>query len=1091
MDFGTRYEKLNDAQRRAVDTIDGPVMVVAGPGTGKTELLSMRAANILKKTDTLPENILCLTFTESGADAMRARLTQIIGTDAYKVAIHTFHSFGSEVINQNGEYFYHGANFRPADELSCYEIIRSIFDELDYTNPLASKMNGEYTHISDTLQVISELKKSGLTSDELLQLLDANDAVMDTMESALASVFQKRISKTTIEELRPLIPIARNVIVPAKLPGIVPLARVFADSLEGAIAEADASGSTKPLTAWRNTWLKKDETGKFIFKDRERSQKLRAVSFVYYQYLTRMQEASLYDFDDMILRVVHAMEVFPDLRFNLQEKYQYIMVDEFQDTNLAQMRILHNLTNSEVNNGRPNVLVVGDDDQAIYSFQGADVSNIHGFRDMYPNTALIALTDNYRSADIILQRARSVITQGDDRLEDRIPELNKTLKAHRHNGSVELVELPSRGNEHAWIAESIAKEIENGTPAQSIAVLARRHSELVQLLPYLNEHNILVNYERRDNILDLDIIQLIELVSRILIALLENRIVDADSLLPQLLTHPAFGIPPVTIWKLSLQARQNDQLWMEVLHVTPGLADLQAWLIAMSQAIPHTPLERMLDLIIGRSADTLEETPYVSPIFDYFFAPKKLEEMPDDYLLYLEALRAIRTKLREYRPVETPKLQTFIEFIRMHRQLGSTITSTRVSTESSANAITLMTAHKSKGLEYDHVYVFGAIDTVWGERVRSRSRLINYPENLPIAPSGNTFDERLRLFFVAMTRAKSQLTISYGLTDDNGKDTLRASFLTGDEWTARTPAIPATIPSLTHTAEQLWYAPIVEPLDGDMRSLLAPFLEKYKLSSTHLTNFLDVSRGGAQTFLMQNLLHFPRSASPSASYGVAIHATLQRAHAHLTATGKYRPMEDILHDYEENLQGQHLRDADFQTYLQKGSQVLTDFLDTKYQEFVPTQKTELNFASQNVFLGDAHLTGTLDLVDIVDGAITVTDYKTGKPSRNWTGKTDFEKIKLHRYKQQLMFYYLLILHSRSYSNYRIEKAVLQFVEPTKAGEIAALEARFSEEDLQEFIKLIRVVWRHIKTLDLPDISHYDPTYKGILAFENDLLQEDV
>ena len=138
MAFSTRYKTLNKRQKQAVDTIDGPVMVVAGPGTGKTELLGMRVAMILKQTDTLPENILCLTFTDSGAAAMRERLVSIIGPAGYKVAIHTFHSFGSEIISHNREYFYRGAEFRPADELSTYEIIRTIFDELDYKNPLAS-----------------------------------------------------------------------------------------------------------------------------------------------------------------------------------------------------------------------------------------------------------------------------------------------------------------------------------------------------------------------------------------------------------------------------------------------------------------------------------------------------------------------------------------------------------------------------------------------------------------------------------------------------------------------------------------------------------------------------------------------------------------------------------------------------------------------------------------------------------------------------------------------------------------------------------------------------------------------------------------
>ena len=128
--FKTRYNKLNSAQKEAVDTIDGPLLVVAGPGTGKTELLSMRAANILRATDTLPENILCLTFTDSGANAMRARLASIIGTDAYKVAIQTFHSFGTEIINHHSEYFYRGADFSPADEVATYSILTDIFEEL-------------------------------------------------------------------------------------------------------------------------------------------------------------------------------------------------------------------------------------------------------------------------------------------------------------------------------------------------------------------------------------------------------------------------------------------------------------------------------------------------------------------------------------------------------------------------------------------------------------------------------------------------------------------------------------------------------------------------------------------------------------------------------------------------------------------------------------------------------------------------------------------------------------------------------------------------------------------------------------------------
>jgi DNA helicase-2/ATP-dependent DNA helicase PcrA len=1090
MDFTTRYAKLNDAQKQAVDTIDGPVMVVAGPGTGKTELLSMRAANILKKTDTLPENILCLTFTESGAAAMRERMVQIIGKDAYRVAIHTFHSFGAEILNQNGDYFYHGANFRAADELSSYELLRGIFDELEYSNPLSGKMNGEYTHLSDTLTTISELKKSGLTSDELLLVLDSNELVMDAAEPLLSVVFAARLSKTTADALRTCVDPIRESGGNVPLPTIVPLSQILADSLQHAIDQADETNSTKPITAWRNAWMKKNDAGNFVLKSRERQLKLRAVSFIYYQYLSRMQESELYDFDDMILRVVHAMEVFPALQYNLQEKHQYIMVDEFQDTNMAQMRILFNLTDNPANEGSPNILVVGDDDQAIYSFQGADISNIINFRHTYANVKTITLTDNYRSAAPILERAREVIVQGEERLENVIEDINKTLTAHRSSAgsSVTLIETATKHDERQHLVDSIKQRIDQGQPAESIAVLARRHHEIISLLPYFADAGLTVNYERRDNVLDIDPIITLEMTAKLLVALFENKHDQVNALLPELLAHPAMKFDAKDIWKLSLSAYNQRVSWMEVMSATPAFTSLHTWLVEVAAQVPHVPLEFILDTIMGRT--TPEGGDFTSPYFEYYFPKEKLETQPDEYLVYLEALRTIRTKLRDYQQSETPNLRTLLAFIGLHRQLGSVITSIRPHVDRQNGAVNLMTAHKSKGLEFDTVYVIGAVDTAWGERVRSRSRLISYPENLPLAPSGDSLNERMRLFFVAMTRARKQLIISYSTSDDSGKSTLCASFLLSTNLVPETIEFTHDNAQLIAGAEQRWYEPIVCLSTGTMQELLAPTLENYKLSVTHLNNFLDVSRGGPQAFLMNNLLRFPQAMSPSAAYGSAIHKTLQHAHAHVAATKSQRPVEDILRDFEQNLRDQHLAEADFATYFQKGSDTLHAFLSEKYDTFTDTQKVELNFAGQQVMIGDAHLTGSLDLVDIsaTDKTIIVSDYKTGKASTSWTGKTDYEKIKLHKYKQQLMFYKLLIEQSRDYNQYTVEKGCLQFVEPTPRGEILSLESTCTDEELESFRQLIKAVWRRIVTLDLPDTSTYDPNYKGMLAFEQDLLE---
>ena len=844
MDFETRYKKLNARQKQAVDTIDGPLMVVAGPGTGKTELLSMRAANILKSTDTAPENILCLTFTESGATAMRQRLSEIIGADAYKVAIHTFHSFGSEIINQNGEYFYQGANFRPASDLHAYELLRSIFDTLDFSNPLAGRMNDEYTHLSDTLTVISELKKSGLTNEELLQVLDSNESVLDMVERDIAGVFSSRVSSKTAAQLSPIATRLASMPTHAMPPGIAPLANVLALSIAHAVDDAADSDSTKPITTWKNRYLEKNEKGELVFKDRRRTAKLRALSFIYYQYLVGMQESELYDFDDMVLRVVHAMEVFPDLRFNLQEKYLYIMVDEFQDTNLAQARILHNLTATPTGD-TPNIMVVGDDDQAIYSFQGAEIGNILNFRDRYEDSTIITLTDNYRSAEAILTKASSVIRQGNERLERYLEEVDKTLTAHHSSkrADVRLTEYQHVEDERYGIAAAIKAQLEAGVDPSSIAVLARRHHELVSLLPYFAEQGITVNYERRDNVLDSHAVEQLLLLSRIVCYLHGGDISQADALLPQLLSHPAWGYDTPTLWKLSLAAYKNRGSWLEQMATVPEFIPLHTWLLETSRLVATDPAEHLIDVLTGVPDET-SNAAYTSPLYDYFFGGDNHKNKLDDYIVHLEALRSIRAALREYRPGERLLLSDFIGFIDLHTHVGQAITSLRVRSDTMPAAINLLTAHKSKGLEYDHVYVVGAIDSSWGEQVRSRSRLIGYPDNLPIRPSGDSLDERLRLFFVAMTRARTTLSISYSLTDANGKNTLPASFLVNEQWQPIKAITPNGVPHLAKQLQQEWYSPYVALEQPHMKDLLAHTLESYKLSVTHLTSFLDVTRGG-------------------------------------------------------------------------------------------------------------------------------------------------------------------------------------------------------------------------------------------------------
>lgn len=1090
MSFTDRYASLNAAQKQAVDTIEGPVMVVAGPGTGKTELLSVRAANILAKTDTLPENILCLTFTESGQAAMRERLVGIIGKDAYKVAIHTFHSFGSEIMSHNREYFYRNALFEPADDVKQYEILRSIFEELEFSSPLSSMMNGEYTHLSDAKKVISELKRSSaLTSDELLAVIEQSEASLDAIERILVPILSERVGKSTAAQLHgALEDIRTSTYETESLYEVRPLAHVITDSLEAMLEDTEAIHPTKPISAWKASWFERDENKNLVFKDRKRLTKLKALSYIYFQYLDRMEKQSLFDYDDMIMQVVHAVEVHDDLKFNLQEKYLYIMVDEFQDTNLAQLRILHSLTDNPVNEGNPNILVVGDDDQAVYGFQGADISNILNFSDSYPNRQLIVLTDNYRSCEKILGASRAVITQGTDRLEERIPELDKQLSAKKaEKGSVSVWSAPSIDAERSEIIRRISKSIKEGTDPSSIAVLARRHADIQSLLPFFQRAGIAVRYEREESVLDTAPVKALEQVALIVIALADGEHGKVESLLPEFLAHPAWKLAPKDIWRLSLDAYTNRQNWMEVMATTPEFVPIHEWLTARAQDVSNLTLEPMIDLLIGKSSDETTESPY----FSYFFSPEALENNPEGYIECLGALRAIRGKLRDYKPKGTHDLRAFIDFIELHRRLDIGISLRGTSIANDTAAVQLLTAHKSKGLEFETVYVFNSVDSVWGQSARSVSRSISYPENLPLAPTGNTADERLRLFYVAMTRAKKELIITHAESNDSDKQTLPADFLLAVD-APRVTVAEQTLQEAQETAELAWYEPLVTP-SPDLKTLLAPQIDKFKLSATSLNSFLDITRGGPQNFLLNNMLHFPKTKPAPASYGTAIHWTLQQAHTHLSATGEQKPLEDSLHDFEVALTRERLSDYDFQQYLLQGSKHLPIYFASNVLPMSPSQKAEVSFGFQDVRAGEAKLTGSLDMIDIDprEKTMTVTDYKTGRPSVSWEKGDDHTKLKLHKYRQQLIFYKILAENSSEYHNYTVTHGQLAFIEPTKAGESILLSLDLTDEDIERTKLLIEAVWKRICSLDFPDIEKYSDDYKGVLAFEQDLIDDIV
>jgi DNA helicase-2/ATP-dependent DNA helicase PcrA len=1121
-------QKPNAAQTAAINQIDGPLMVIAGPGTGKTQLLALRVANILKQTDTDPSSILCLTFTESAAANMTERMSQIFGADAYRVAVHTFHSFGSEIIGRYPEYFYNGALFRPADELVTLEILDEILNGLPHDNPLTATMNGEWTYLNESARTISDFKKAGLNADEVRGLLSQNLAFCAHVTPLLRKVFAGKVSLTTLDAATELL--ARAEKVAAETPRLPfssepTLADVFANNLGRRLFEARGTGKTKPLTEWKKLWTTKNPAGELILKDDKLSQKLFYLAEVYEKYTAEMLARGLYDFDDMILSVIAAVETNPDLHAELQETYQYVLVDEFQDTNDAQMRLLHALTDYDP---RPNLMVVGDDDQAIYRFQGADISNIQQFATRFPTLTIVSLSENYRSGEAILKLARATAAQISERLAG--PNGAKQLiKRVEYSAKIQRTAAATREAENAYVAQEIRRRLDAKTPPVEIAVIARNHKQLERLLPFLAAQNVPVDYERRRDVLGSEPIEQLIHLGLVVEAIARGVAAVADEYLPQVLAHPAWNIKAADLWQISLTAHDKRLNWLDALTADPKLTPLADWLKEMAKLSLNEPLENILDKLIGAAKPTnaippetsaapstfragsgvttpaattetrndgLEgevressgasgqprNTPplaFSSPLYNYFFSPEVLNREPENYLNFLTDLTTLRHKLRDWRPDQTLRLVDFLDFVREADNLSRPITSN--STLATADRVKLLTAHKAKGLEFDDVFLIGANSEIWGSKTRTRGHLLGLPHNMPFRLGGDSDDERLRLFFVALTRARRNLIITSAETDA-AKPLLPLEYILDLE----TKNLPT--PNVATATEQLataWHSPLMLA-DDSWRELLAGRLDNYKLSATHLNTFIDVERGGPEEFLLRHLLRFPTARSPQAAFGTAIHTTLQRAHTHLTATGELKPLEDVLGDFEQVLGGIDLSPRDYNFYQKKGVDALTAFLGERARTFRPEQRTEQHF---DAVVDDMRLTGLIDLIDVdrENRTLILTDYKTGKAPKTWRGQTDYEKIKLHKYRQQLMFYKLLIENSREFAGYTVERGVLEFVVPADDGQLVKLEMEFEPAEIAEFVRLAKSVWARILALDLPSIDAYPPNLAGVIDFEKFLV----
>ena len=997
--FDISYGLLNAAQKRVVDAIEGPVMVIAGPGTGKTTILTLRIANILRQTDVPPDAILALTFTESGAYAMRRKLLEIIGPNAYKVNIHTFHGFAERIIGEYPDYFPRIIGSQIITDAEQIKIIQKIIEskKVDLLRPFGDPSY----YVKPVLREIHILKRENVSPQALQKSVEADREKL-TAEGEL--------SATEIEKLA------------------------------------------------------------------KRYQKNLELAFVYEKYEEELAKQKYYDFDDMLIELIRAMENNDQFKLILQENFQYILADEHQDANAAQNRILELLSDFH---DSPNICIVGDDKQAIYRFQGASLENFLYFATKYPQALVIDLEHNYRSHQLILDAAHSLIGKN-----PTSPGRERTRLMSLQVGGRPILgmELPTRQDELEYVAAAIDLLLKGKEKAEEIAVLYRENSQAQALSQALKIRGIQHRIESDYNILgDIDSVKIITLCRAI-------HDLANDEYLGQALLLPELGCDPGDVAELFNIARREgaalhtliksnkkvvtldhngkERTPVNLLQVREAYARLVAW----SRDAQSLPFPDFLQRLI-------QETNMLASITA---APNSLERLASLQAFFDKVVAVATSKKTFY-------LKDFIEYIELVSEHGMM---SRRTFADHVGGVRLMTAHRAKGLEFNYVFIVHAEDGTWGNR--SSRTLFTIPIIEHARDQGRIEDER-RLFYVALTRAREGVTVTWARADADG-ECVPSQFIAeiDDNFIMLDQPLPSI--NLAQTTNFFTTPEIsVNVSILDLSFVRSKFLSQ-PFSVTHLNSYLECP----WRYFFVNLIHVPQAETKHQMYGTAIHAALRtffNAYKEERDLSK-KQLVDLFHQQLDRLP---MSQTDKKEAVEKGKRALEGYystynkvwnrrLVTEYgikgvelelkgqrlkgkaegQKFkgntseTEDKLVELGLATRDNFeFLSLQLTGKLDKIEFIDEKnVVVVDYKTGKPkSRNEIeGKT---KDADGNYKRQLTFYKLLLDGD---GKLRMNSGQIDFIEPNDRGIYKKESFEITNAEVVELKALISTVADEILNL---------------------------
>lgn len=972
--FETEYDKLNKAQKEAVDAIEGPVMVVAGPGTGKTKVLTLRMANILAKTDTEPESVLALTYTNNAAAEMRRRLAELIGPPAYRMTITTFHGLCEQVIRDYEERFPQFAGKRIADAADRRRIMEELFSRVPYLKLLAGYDDDPY-YVGPALRAIEALKREGVGPDRLIALNDAERAVIMDDPDAIST-----------------------------------------------------RGKTKGQM-------------KAAYKQKlERLDRLDELARLYRDYDEALASAKRYDFSDLLTRVRDALEVDEQLRLSLQERYQYLLVDEHQDTNATQNRIVELLAGFFE---RPNLFIVGDEKQAIYRFQGASLENFTYFRDAFKDVRLIVLNENYRSTQLLLDSAHGIRAS-----QDR-------LQARGESGAepVGLYAASDADAQYFAVGSMIAERCAAGEQADRIAVLYRNNTDGQALAEMLARMDIPYSLEAKTDVLsDPDIGRLLVLMDAI------HDYSKAGPLYEALLV-PWLGIPPLDVYKLRSYCGRDRNPYSVIASLSlmkeAGIASreelralaerLSAWHVMAKQERPSAALEAIVD---GSGCLNALLT----------------QPEPSGKLARLHTIYDIARNL-----VHGHRGATLMDVIVQLRYVRDKGVRLEVPGPRMPGRVRLMTAHAAKGLEFDTVFLVDCYENHWPARRRASS--LELPQSVyRIAGTADAQElepdaQERNLFFVALTRARKRAVICWPQRDGQGAELQPTRYLEDikPEYTAVLDTAPYEESYVRDGHVRLRPAGAKTPELADKDYLRGMFI-RHGFSATALNNYLACP----WQFFYRNLVRIPEDMNVYLMYGNAIDRALERFFERRSA-GERVGKRDLLELARQSINDQPFAKTALRNFSERGRESLSGWYDAWSDQWPARSDQQVRIAGIAIpGVTEITVNGKIDKMEHLDasGTVRVVDFKTGKPkSRNdILGKTKNSNGDYHR---QLTFYRMLTDRYHD-GRYRMKEGVLDFIDPDQNGKYRQEAFVISSEDADALMEQVASVTR-----DILDLKFWD------------------